>query len=102
MPHPIYGDPVHQLTSVEMKLYLPRRYKNGQFSLTAYGRSATCRESLWSIQETWTTAEVRSGLPPSEAAAHVLLTAIQDSPSSQRQMEACLVGEGWTQPQLDL
>lgn len=100
MPHPIYGDPNHVLTSVEVRLYLPTRYESGETRLTAYGQSTTCRTALWSIGESWTPADVHAGLSPAEAAHHVLLTAIQDQPTSQRQMEACLVGEGWAQPQL--
>lgn len=102
MPHPIYGDPNHVLESVELRLYLPARYSDGTTRLTAYGQASTCRTALWSISETWSPADVHAGLLPTEAAHHILLVASQDHPTSQRQMEACMVGEGWAQDPLPM
>ena len=100
MPHPIYGDPAHELLTVDFQLTLPTRENEFITKLTAWGRSTTSRSALWRVHEQWSWSEQEKGQQPSDSIAHVLLVAYQDRPTSQAQVEACLVGEGWAQPPL--
>lgn len=102
MPHPIYGAPQHELERVDFTLVLPVRSNQHRTTLHVYGRAGTARPSLWDLHETWSWTEQEAGYQPSDAVAHAVLVAMQDRPTSQQQIEACMIGEGWTQLQLDL
>lgn len=102
MPHPIYGDPSHALETVEFSLVLPVRSNEHRTSLQCIGRSGTARSALWVVKESWSWSEQEAGLQPTDAMAHVGLVSLQDRPTSQQQVEACLIGEGWSQLTLDL
>jgi hypothetical protein len=100
MPHPIYGAPQHELLTVDFKLDLPTRDNDHVTKLTVWGRSTTSRSALWRLHEAWEWGEQVAGQQPSDSIAHALLVAYQDRPTSQAQVEACMVGEGWNQPTL--
>ena len=100
MPHPIYGDPNHELHQVVITITLPRPENGGQTSLAAHGRSDTCRTALWTLEDLWSSVEQRHGYEPADAASHIVMVSMQDHPTSQRQVEACMVGEGWAQEPL--
>lgn len=102
MPHPIYGPPSHELTSITAILHLPTSFNGRSYRLEVSGRSITSRPSLWSVTETWTQAEQSAGLQPTDALHHLALVASQDRPTTQHQLEMCLIGEGWEQLKLDL
>lgn len=102
MPHPIYGPPQHRLTTVHFTLSLPTRENGRHTRLEAQGRASTQRSSLWSVSETWTWAEQRCGLEPTDALHHLALVVVQDRPSSQDHLEASLTGNGWEQLELPI
>lgn len=102
MAHPIWGKPQHQLLRVTFTLELPTSQNGRTTRLIAVGSSETARASMWVVRETWSPSEQEAGLQPADALHHVALVALQDHPTSQTQMEACLIGEGWEQLQLDL
>lgn len=100
MPHPIYGDPVHKLEQVTFTLTLPEITNGFLTTLAAAGRSSTCRTALWTTEQSWQRDEQDHGYQPGDAASHLVMVVMQDRPTGQRQVEACLVGEGWTQEPL--
>lgn len=100
MPHPIYGDPLHDLEQVTFTLTLPRTTNGHLTTVSAAGRSSTCRTALWTAEESWQRDAQRHGYEPGDYVSHVVMVAMQDRPSSQLQVDACLVGEGWAQDPL--
>lgn len=102
MPHPIYGAPSHELEAVYVHLVLPNRANEHKTTLHVTGTSGTSRPALWVLREAWSWSEQQAGLQPCDAVTHALLVALQDRPTSQAQMEACMIGEGWVQESLDL
>lgn len=100
MPHPIYGDPNHDLEQVTFTLTLPRPTNGNLTTLAAAGRASTCRTALWTAEESWAQGEQRHGYEPGDAASHWVMVFMQDRPTGQRQVDACLVGEGWSQDPL--
>lgn len=102
MPHPIFGRPEPRLARVQLVLTLPTIENGRHTRLEATGWSPLKRSSLWSVSETWTAADQRGGLEPTDAAHHLLLVACQDRPSSQNHLERSLTGQGWEQLELDL
>lgn len=97
MPHPIYGDPNHRLERVEFTLIVPTAENGRRTALAARGTSGTARAGMWLVQEEWSAAEQERGYQPADALQHIALVALQDRPTSQSQVEACLIGEGWCQ-----
>ena len=97
MPHPIWGRPQHQLEAVYFQIYLPSVENSRTTTMIATGTSRTSRPSMWSIREQWVGGEQERGYQPGDALHHVCMTAMQDRPTSQAQMEACMIGEGWKQ-----
>lgn len=103
MPHPIYGPPQHRMTELAIKLWLPTKENGRKTTLQAFGISETSRGSLWSLREEWSASDVQpGGYEPTDALHHLAMVAMQDQPTTQAQVEACLVGEGWKQLELDL
>lgn len=102
MPHPIFGEPAHQLHEVAYKLWLPTADTGYQTIVAATGVSNTKRGSLWHVLETWEPNRTRGGYEPSDFIVHSALVALQDHPTSQEQYEACVRGEGWCQDELPL
>lgn len=100
MPHPIYGDPNHELEQVTITITLPKATNGWLTTVATAGRSSTCRTALWTMEESWERGETRSGYEPADHASHVVMVCAQDHPTSQRQVEACMVGEGWSQDPL--
>lgn len=102
MPHPIYGAPQHELESIRLTLYLPTVSNGRTTKLEAHGRASTQRGSLWNVQETWSRDEIERGYQASDAISHLVLVSLQDRPTTQRQLELGLTGQGWEQLQLDM
>lgn len=102
MPHPVYGDPQHPLERVVITITVPRKVNDRRTHLEAYGWSSGKRSSLWHLREEWDVTETRGGYEASDMAHHIAMVALQDHPTSQAQMDACLIGEGWTQLTLDI
>lgn len=100
MPHPIYGDPNHELEQVVFTLTLPQATNGWLTTLATHGRSSTCRTALWTLEDEWERDAQRRGYEPADAASHLVMVVMQDHPTSQRQVEACVVGEGWAQEPL--
>lgn len=98
--HKIWGDPAHELEAVHFQLYLPTKFNERTTTVVATGTSRTSRPSMWVLREEWSASEIEHGYQASDALSHVALVALQDHPTSQAQMEACMVGEGWAQPGL--
>lgn len=102
MPHPIYGDPNHKLEQVTFTLTLPEATNGHLTTITAAGRSSTCRTALWTMEQSWQRDEQAHGYQPGDALSHIVMVAMQDRPTGQRQVDACMVGEGWAQDELPM
>ena len=102
MPHPIYGDPKHELDEVHVSLWLPTPKNAHVTAVQMLGVAETQRGSLWCLKERWERHETRGGYEASDFVHHAIMVALQDWPTSQQQMEACLIGEGWAQDELPL
>lgn len=100
MPHPIYGDPSHELEAVSLHIWLPSRRLDLPTRVMAAGRANTSRTALWTIEQTWATGEDAHGYNVGDFCSHVAMVCLQDHPTSQQQVDACMVGEGWAQDPL--
>lgn len=100
MPHPIFGDPNHELQQVTFTLTLPAATNGHLTTVAIAGRSDTCRTALWTDEYSWQRDEQEHGYQPGDYVSHAVLVAMQDRPTAQRQWDACLVGEGWAQDPL--
>lgn len=102
MPHPIYGDPKHELDTVHFVLWLPRPSRELPARCQALGRSETSRSALWTVDIDWEDGGDQHGYHAGDFLSHVAMVALQDHPTSQRQVDACMVGEGWAQDELPM
>lgn len=92
MSHPTFGQPVHKLETVAIKLWLPHRKNDFKATLLATGEASTKRFPLWSHREDWPDPLEVVGMTLTDAAAHLALVAVQDQPTSQDMFEFFLRG----------
>lgn len=100
MPHPIYGQPRHQLETVTVRITLPSPTNGFVTQARAVGEASTRRTSLWSESVSWSADEVTHGLQPADWVNHVVLCTLQDRPASQEALDDSLIGQGWEDVQL--
>lgn len=92
MPHPIYGQTQHHLSTVTIKLWLPSRANDWKSQILATGEAATKRSALWSHSERWPDPLEVVGMTMTDAVSHLALIAVQDRPASQDMFEFHLKG----------
>lgn len=95
MPHPIYGQPRHQLETVTVRITLPSPTNGHVTQARIVGETSTRRATLWSESVSWTAQEVAHGLQAADWVNHVVLCTLQDRPATQEALDNSLIGQGW-------